>query len=113
MPLTKKVTVPVKYSDFAEIILKELVKVLPEQTCINEHAIKLEEGKQPPYKPVYSLGLVELETFKIYIETNLANSFIQLSKFPTSAPIFFVHKPNNSFCLYVNYRGLSNLIIKN
>ena len=50
---------------------------LPENTGINEHAIELIEGKQPPYALMYSLGLVELETLKAYIETHLKTGFIQ------------------------------------
>ena len=73
--LAKKVTVPAEYSDFADVFSKELAEVLPERTKINEHAIELEEGKQPPYGPIYSLGPVELKTLKTYIEINLANSF--------------------------------------
>ena len=56
---------------------------------------------------------MEFETLKIYIETNLANGFIWLSKSPASAQIHFVQKPNDSFCLCVNYWGLNNLTIKN
>ena len=44
---------------------------LPENTGINEHAIKLKDGKQPSYGPIYSLEPVELETLKIYIEIYL------------------------------------------
>ena len=76
--------------------------MLLEQTGVNDHAIKLEEGKQPPYEPIYNLGSIELKTLKIYIKTNLANSFIESSKSPANAPILFVCKPNGSFCLYVN-----------
>ena len=56
---------------------------------MNEHAIKLEEDKQPSFRPIYNLGLVELETLKTYIKTNLANGFIQPSKSPAKAPILF------------------------
>ena len=68
--------------------------------------------KQPPYGPIYSLGSVELETLKTYIETNLANGFIRLSKSPADTPILFVCKPDCSLRLCVNYRGLNNLTIK-
>ena len=74
--IAEKVTVPAEYSDFADIFSKESATVLPERTGINEHAIKLEDGKQPPDRPIYSLGPVELETLKTYIKTNLANGFI-------------------------------------
>ena len=80
---------------------------------MNEHTIKLEEGKQPLFGSIYSLGPVELETLKTYIKTNLANGFIWPSKSPTGAPILFDSKPNGSLRLCVDYWGLNNLTIKN
>ena len=111
--LAKKVTVLAKYSDFADVFSKKSANVLLKQTKANKHAIKLEKSKQLFYGPIYSLGLVKLEIFKIYIETNLANGFIWASKSPANIPILFVHKPNDSFGLCVNYQGLNNLKIKN
>ena len=43
--LAEKVTVLAKYSDFADAFLEESANVLPEQTRVNEHAIKLEKGQ--------------------------------------------------------------------
>ena len=71
--------VPVKYFDYSDVFSAENAVELPENTRINEHAIKLEEGKQPSFGSIYSLGPVELETLKTYIKTNLANGFICLS----------------------------------
>ena len=104
--LAKEVTVPAKYSDFADVFLEKSANLPSKQTGVNKHAIKLEESKQPSYRPIYSLGLVELNTLKIYIKTNLANGFIRTLKLPASAPILFVHKPNGSFCLCVIIEGL-------
>ena len=80
---------------------------------MNEHAIKLEEGKQPFFGPIYSLEPVELETLKIYIKTNLANNFIRPFKFPARAFILFDKKPDKNLCFCVNYWGFNNLTIKN
>ena len=80
---------------------------------MNEHAIELEEDKQLPFGPIYSLGPVELETLKTYIETNLANGFIRPSKSPAGALILFNQKPDGSFRLCVDYWGLNNITIKN
>ena len=80
--LAKEITVLEKYLDFIDIFSKESAEVLLEQTVINEPTIKLQKGKQPPYSPIYSLGSVELKLLKIYIERNLANSFIWPSKSP-------------------------------
>ena len=43
--IIKKVTIPAKYSDYADVFLKKSAKVLSAQTGINDHAIKLEEDK--------------------------------------------------------------------
>ncbi len=62
--------IPAKYSDYADVFSLELTMELPENTGMNEHAIELIEGKQPPYGLIYTLNLVELETLKTYIETH-------------------------------------------
>ena len=105
--------VPAEYSDYSDVFSAENAAELPENTGMNEHAIELEEGKQPPFGPIYSLGPVELETLKTYIKTNLANGFIRPFKSPAGAPIFFDNKPNGSLRLCVNYWGLNNITIKN
>ena len=69
--------------------------------------------QQPSYGSIYSLGLIELETLKTYIDTNLANGFIRLSKSLVKASIFFDKKSDKSLWLCVNYRGLNKLTVKN
>ena len=95
--LTKEVKIPEEYSDFTDVFSEEKALVLPEQTEFNQHAIKLEEGKQLPYGPIYSLGPVELETLKTYIETHLKTGFIRPSKSLAGAPILFDKKPEAAF----------------
>ena len=105
--------VPAEYSDYSDVFSAENAAELLEKTGMNEHAIELEKGKQPLFGPIYSLGPVELETLKTYIETNLANGFIRTSKSPAGAPILFDRKPDGSLRLCVDYRGLNNITIKN
>lgn len=76
---------------------------LPKNIGMNEYAIKLMDGKQPFYGSIYALSPMELKILKIYIKTSLKTGFIQLFKSPTSASILFDKKPDNSFCLSVNY----------
>ena len=91
--------VPPKYVDYADVFSFDLAIKLPENTGINKHAIELQDGKQPLYRPIYSLGPVELETLKTYIKTHLKTRFIQPSKSPAGAPILFDKKPDGSFWL--------------
>ena len=55
------VIIPAEYSDFKDVFSKKFAIVLTEHTEINTHAIDLEEDKQPPYRPIYTLRLVELK----------------------------------------------------
>ena len=110
--LPKKVTIPAKHLDFADVFLKESANILSEQSKVNKYAIKLAKGKKLAYKPIYNLELMRLEIFNTYIKTNLVNSFIRVSKLLTGAPILFVLKFNDSLRLYVNYQRLNNFIIK-
>ena len=105
--------IPAKYSDFADVFSPDLASKLPEHIRINDHAIELVDGQQPPYGPIYNLRLVELETLKAYIKTNLANGFIKPSKSPAGAPILFDRKSDGSLRLCINYPGLNNSTIKN
>ena len=109
----KKVTISPKYTDYTNVFSPDSATELPEHTGINNHPINLIDDKQPPYGPIYSLGSIELETLKTYIETNLANGFIRPSKSPADTPILFIRKKDGSFWLFVNYRDLNNLTIKN
>ena len=111
--IAKKGKIATKYSDFSDIFLEKKALILPEATKLNQHAIKLQEDQQPPYEPIYSLGLVDLETLKTYIKINLANDFIRPSKSPAGVSILFVGKPDGSLRLCVDYQGLNNLTIKN
>ena len=93
--------VSAEYSDFVDVFSPDLASKLPEHTGINDHAIELVDGQQPPYGPIYSLEVMELETLKAYIETNLVNEFIRPSKSPAGTPILFDRKSDGSLRLCV------------
>ena len=81
----------------------EKVVELLKHTKINDHTIELEKNKQPFFRLIYNLEQVKLETLKIYIKINLANSFIWSFKSPVSILILFNQKPNKSFHLQIDY----------
>ena len=74
--VNKELQSPFKYSDFSDVFLEKKALVLPKTSNLNQYVIKLQDGQQPFYESIYSLGLVELKRLKTYIKTNLANSFI-------------------------------------
>ena len=78
-----------------------------------DHAIELEGGLKLPFGRIYNLSEAELAALKAYIETNLANGFIQRLSSPAAAPILFVKKKDGSLRLSVDYRALNSITIKN
>ena len=102
-----------KYANFADAFSPKLATELPKYIKINDHIIELVNDWQRQYDLIYSLGPVELETLKTYIENNLANGFIKPSKSPAGILILFDKKPDGTLKLCVDYQNLNNLIIKN
>ena len=102
-----------EYVDFADVFFPDMTSKLSEHNRVNDHAIKLVDGQHLLYRPIYSLELVELETLKAYIVTNLSNRFIILFMSLVDAPIFFDRKLDRSFWLSIKYKGPNNLTIRN
>ena len=50
--LVEKFRIPEEYSDFANNFSENKTLVLPERTKLIEHAINLEDDKQPSYRPI-------------------------------------------------------------
>ena len=75
--------------------------------------IDLQPGKELPWGPIYNLSPTALEVLREYNDENLANGFIQHSRSPTGAPIFFVKKKDGSLRLVMDYRGLNKVTIRN
>ncbi len=71
--------------------------------------IDIEEGKSPPFGPIYSLSQKEREALHKYIVENLNKGFIHPSSSPTASPILFVKKANGDLRLCVDYRGLNTI----
>ena len=68
--------VQAKYLDYTNMFSPDLAMEIVENTSMNEYIIKLIDGKQPPYRPIYALSLIELETLKAHIKTHLKTGFI-------------------------------------
>ena len=74
--LIKNMKILIKYLDFLEVFSKKKALVLPKMIKLNQYIVKLEKDKQLFSKLIYSLSLIKLKMFKIYIKINLANGFI-------------------------------------
>ena len=78
-----------EYFNYNNIFLAEYIVELLEYIKINDHVTKLKKGRQLFFRLFYNLKLVELETLKTYIKSNLANDFIYFFKSPAKALILY------------------------
>ena len=94
--------IPAQYQEFVEVFSKKKAETLPPHRQI-DHAIDLEPDYKLPYGRIYNLSEFELKTLKAYVETNLANGFIQWSSFSAAAPILFAKTKDGGLWLCVDY----------
>lgn len=95
--------IPIEYTDYADLFFFDLIIKLSKNTGINKHIIKLVEDKQLPYKFIYNLKPIDLETLKAYVKTYLKTRFIQPFESPAYALIFFNKEFDYSLYWYINY----------
>lgn len=105
-------SIPPKYRSFFDIFSPTEVEELPPHRS-HDIAIELEDGKTPPFGPLYSLSQNERAELFDYIEKNLKKGFIRRSTSPAASPILFVRKKNGQLRLCVDYRALNAITKKN
>ncbi|KAH0605690.1 uncharacterized protein H6S33_004912 [Morchella sextelata] len=87
--------------------------ILPPHRLSHDIEIVLKEGKRSPYGPIYGLSQIELKALRQYLDENLPKGFIRASESPAGTPILFVKKNDGTLRLWVDYRGLNAITIKN
>jgi len=98
--------------DLLRVFLGRRAKVIA-QNSEYDYVINLKEGKQPLNLPIYNLSCKELKILQEYLNSVQEKGRIWPSKSLVGALILFVPKPDRTIRLYIDYRGLNKVIIKN
>jgi hypothetical protein len=78
-----------------------------------EFSIELIPGTTPISKNPYRMDVKDLPELKKQIEELLSKGFIYPSSSPWGAPTLFVDKKDGSRRLFIDYRSINELTIKN
>jgi hypothetical protein len=106
------VTLPNWIGDLALVFSKQNSFRLPTQKAW-DHKIDLKPDATLKQSRAYPLSPQETEASKDYLKENLEKGYIQKSKSPILAPMFFVPKKNGSLRPVQDYRKLNATTIKN
>jgi hypothetical protein len=100
-----------KVREFPNILLNELLGVPPEREV--EVIIDVLLGTSPIAQSLYWMTPVKLVELKVQLQELLDKRFICPSNSPRGAPMLFVKKNDGTLRLYINYKQLNMVTIKN
>jgi hypothetical protein len=98
-------------NEFPNVFLEELPGMPPDQDI--KFVIELKPGTAPIYKTPFRMTTLELAKLKEHIKELLEKGFIHPNSSPWGAPMIFVPKKDRTQRLWVDYRALNEVTIKN
>jgi hypothetical protein len=108
----KEVILPLKYSDYTDVFAEDQRLLFLKNTRVN-HVIEVEENRKVPFNLIYKLFINKLRVLREYFKNNLRKGWIRKSISPAGVPIFFIFKKDRSLYLYIDYKELNEITIKN
>jgi hypothetical protein len=96
---------------FPDVFLEELPGILPDRDI--EFVIELKLGTTPIYRTPYRMATPELVELKEHIKVLLEKEFIYPNSSMWGGPLIFVLKNDGTQRLWVDYRALNEVTIKN
>lgn len=105
--------IPPEYADFKRLFEKESDEeaLPPHQPW--DHEIKIQEGKHPTKEPLRPTTTRKAEAIRRYVDEGLRKGHIRESDSPAGYALHIVPKRENEDRVYVDYRGLNAITVKN
>ena len=79
---------------------------------LQDYKIPIKLEKSPSFRLIYQILEKELAILKEYININLEKGFIRLSISLAASLLLFILKKNRKLRLYIDYRQLNSITIK-
>jgi len=95
---------PAEIRDYSDVFVDSTVVDRPRPEGV-EHAIDLEPGRRPPFRPLYNLSVTELKVLREYLAEAEKNGWRRRSESEAGAPILFQPKKDGSLRLVLITEG--------
>ena len=95
-----------------EDVFSDELSGLPPQRVV-DFGIELHHGTSPIYMTPHRMTQVELRELRVQLQELLDKGFIRPSTSPWGAPVLFAKKKDMTLRLYIDYRQLNRVTIKN
>ena len=93
---------------FSDVFPAEIPDELPPKRSV-DHEIIVEAGSTPLSRPACRLSQPELSELQLQLSEMVRRVFLEPSKSPYGAPVFFVKKSDGSFRFVCDWRQLSRI----
>ena len=107
-----KKLVPERFHKWIKVFGKKQSERMPIRK-LWDYAIDMKEGFMPQKGKLYPLSREEREEVREFVKKQLRKGYIQPSKSPQTAPVFFVGKKDGKKRMVQDYRYLNEWTIKN
>ena len=101
------------YQDLFKVFFKKESKFLSSHQDHRNHHISLKKNVKSIFDFIYNLFKLEFKILKEYIQDKLKKEFIHSFILSFNFSILFIKKLDDNLRLYVDYRVLNHMIIKN
>ena len=105
--------IPQEYREFSELFNEEAPEEALPPHRNWDHAIDLKPGTQPKKFKIYPLTQAQRDALDEYVNDFISKGFIRESKSPAGYPVFYMPKLDGGLRLYIDYRHLNEITIKN
>ena len=97
--------------EFPDVFPDDLPGLPPDREI--DFQIELAPGTEPISRAPYRMAPAELKELKVQMEEMVNKGFVRPSTSPWGAPVLFVKKKDGSMRLYIDYRELNKVTIRN
>ena len=97
--------------EYVDVFLDDLPGLPPQRVV--DFGIELHPGTSPISMTPHRMAPVELQELRVWLQELLDKGFIRPSTSPWGAPVMFAKKKDKTLRLFIDYRQLNRVTIKN